>query len=314
MIAYRTGVTCAFPRTEALIRATRDLDRQRISPADGEAAFRTAEAEVRTAEERIGLEVRTHGYLRWQDPFRPFTTLWEGVSAGPLTRFFETNAFYRQPVFTRPPVGGGGGLASWLPDGPRTRAIVPGPFTFASLSAFEYAPAAGRPPVVEVAEALGAELASVRPEPPAEVEFLEPMLAYAPPNGDGADVVEAYRRLAHALPRSRSLVWTYFGDGSRAMPLLRKLPVAGVGVDLFDTTAPRGAPLGERELGIGCLDARTSLPEDVDGVAARIRELEKAWSPTGVALGPSPPLDLLPFDAAVAKLAVLPHLAEALRR
>ena len=307
------GVTGPFPRPEALVQATRDLDRGRIAPADGDAAFARADADVAAVEERLRLDVRTGGYLRWDDLFRPFTRLWEGASPGPLTRFFETNTFYRQPVLTQRPKGGSGRLANWLPSPlPGARAIVPGPYTFSTMAEVAFS-GRGHEPIERIAEAIAAEIRALGADGPAQWQFQEPMLVYAPPADDGESVVRAYRTIAEAAPSTPKIVWTYFGDAARTMPLLARLPVDGVGFDLFETDPGATEPLRNKAIGLGCLDARSTVPESVPDVARLVREVIRIGRPSSVWLGPSPPLDLLPFDAAVRKLEVLPPLREALR-
>ncbi|HTP53892.1 MAG TPA: hypothetical protein VML94_02875, partial [Thermoplasmata archaeon] len=259
MTTYRTGVTGPFPRTEALVQATRDLDRGRISPEAGEAAFVRAEAEVAAVEERLALDARTGGYLRWPDLLRPFTEIWPEVSAGPLTRFFETNSFYRQPIVRSPPQGGRGRLGRWLPKGPNARAILPGPYTFRRLAEVSYAPDMSNAPVAEIAAAMAAELLSLGPNVPPQVQFQEPMLVYDPPSGESAEVVTAYRLLADALPNSEKLVWTYFGDAGPVLRLLGRLPVEVVGFDLFESTLDHAEKLSGHGIGAGVIDSRSTL-------------------------------------------------------
>jgi 5-methyltetrahydropteroyltriglutamate--homocysteine methyltransferase len=311
---YRTTLTGAFPRPEALVQATRDLDRGRIPPEAAEAAFQVAETEVRRVEKDLGLDTVTGGYLRWSDLFRPFTQIWSGVSAGPLTRFFETNTFYRQPVLERPPTPGKGALAGWVPRGKDARAVLPGPFTFAALSDIRYAPKGSASAILDLATALAAEISSLGADRPGHVQFQEPMLAYAPPKGDLAEVVEAYRRLATASVGSVTSVWTYFADAGPVLDQAARLPVDVVGFDLFESTIPQGIRLGSKGIGLGCLDPTTTIAEEPTAVAQLVRAAEAALRPNVVWLGPNPPLDLLPFESAVAKLQLLPRLREALGR
>lgn len=314
MIEYRTGVTGPFPRPEELVQATRDHDRGRIPAEALEAAFVRAEDQVAAVEERLRLDVRTGGYLRWPDLFRPFTELWPGVEAGTLTRFFETNTFYRQPVFRSRPVGGSGKLVRWLPEPGTGRAILPGPYTFGALSDLRYASGPSASPVEEIAAALAAELRALGDRLPRQVQFQEPMLVYQPPRGDAQEVVRAYRLLADAVPTATTIVWTYFGDAAPVLPLLARLPVNVVGFDLFESSVPAGPGLGGKGVGFGCIDSRETLPEQPKEVARLVRAAETALRPSSVWLGPSPPLDLLPFEAAAAKLELLPVLKEELTR
>jgi 5-methyltetrahydropteroyltriglutamate--homocysteine methyltransferase len=309
---YRTTLTGAFPRPEALVQATRDLDRGRIPPERAEAEFASAEAAVARLESELRFDSATGGFLRWPDLFRPFTSLWPGAHVGPLTRFFETNTFYRQPVLDQRPTAGAPGLASWLPHGPQARVILPGPFTFAALADLRYGPDSAADAVVDLASALAGELRSLGPDGPAQVQFQEPMLAYDPKRGGLEGVSRAYQLLAEARPGASLSIWTYFGDGAGVLERTAGLPVDVVGVDLFETRLPSSPARTGRAIGFGCLDPTTTLAEDPDELARLIHEAEGRLRPPTVWLGPTPPFDLLPFDAAVEKVRTLPRLRAAL--
>jgi 5-methyltetrahydropteroyltriglutamate--homocysteine methyltransferase len=313
-VAYRTALTGPFPRPEDLVQTTRDLDRGRTTPAAAEAVFQSAERRVLALETELGLDGVTGGYLRWPDLFRPFTAAWDGVSAGTLTRFFETNTFYRQPVFEAAPRPGKSSLASWLPHGPKSRLVLPGPYTFAYLSDIRYGGGDPSAAMGDIAGALAAELGRFGHSRPAQVQFQEPLLGYAPFGGDVHRLVEAYRPLAEAARGTETSVWTFFGDAGRNLGTLAQLPVDTVGLDLFESVVPSGADLRGKGLGLGVIESRTTIPEDLGEVAGLVRGLVEHLQPPTVWLGPSPPLDLLPFDAAAGKVALLPKLKEALAR
>ena len=92
MKAFAPGI---YPRSEALVQATRDLERGRTSPEA------VAEQEQRDFQELVsvqraaGLSFLSDGMLGWQDLFRPLADAAEGLDARPLTRFLDTNTFYR---------------------------------------------------------------------------------------------------------------------------------------------------------------------------------------------------------------------------
>lgn len=309
-----TTLTGAFPRSEALVQATRDLDRGRTTPAAAEAAFVEAERRVLAVERELGLAGETGGYLRWPDLFRPFTAVWDGASAGTLTRFFETNTFFRQPVLEAPPRPGKSSLASWLPKGPKARLVLPGPYTFAQVADVRYGTREPNEAMRDLGLALAAELRLLGAARPGQIQFQEPLLGYAPYSGDVRALVDAYRPIAEAARGASTAVWTYFGDAGRNLRVLAELPVDVIGLDVFESVLPAGATLGGKGLGAGVLESRTTLPEDLEELVSVLRPLEAALRPPSVWLGPSPPLDLLPFDAAVEKLRLLPKLKEALAR
>src|ERR671931_2822078 len=81
--AFAPGI---YPRSEALVQATRDVDRDL--------------AELVSAQQAAGVDLLADGMLRWQDHFRPLLEAADGLETGALTRFLDTNTFYRAPKAT----------------------------------------------------------------------------------------------------------------------------------------------------------------------------------------------------------------------
>jgi|HubBroStandDraft_1064217.scaffolds.fasta_scaffold04688_2 5-methyltetrahydropteroyltriglutamate--homocysteine methyltransferase len=314
----RTGLTGPFPRSEALVSATRDLDRGRASAEVVEALYLRTEAEVVALEQRLGLDTVTGGYLRWPDLFRPFAETWEGFTVGPLTRWFETNTFYRQPILHAPPGRIPGAISARLPpplraDPEHAGVILPGPYTFAGLLENRSG---------ETDEALVHRLGRLLAEETRELaglgyttfQFTEPLLVDRPPSGASAEaVLAAYRAIQTSIGRGTSLVWTYGGDANPVFPLLDRLPVSGVGVDLAETDWEAIPSSSEpRGLGLGVIDPRTTLGEDPSEVVRIVRTLQQRRRPSTLWLGPGGPLDLVPWEPAARKLEVLPAVRQAL--
>lgn len=83
-----------YPRSEALVRATREFDRKRISEG---ALFSALEKDRQSLEElQEGFLFKTSGLFHWDDLIRPYAELVDNCQIGPLTRFFETNTFWRK--------------------------------------------------------------------------------------------------------------------------------------------------------------------------------------------------------------------------
>jgi 5-methyltetrahydropteroyltriglutamate--homocysteine methyltransferase len=314
----RTGLTGPFPRPEPLIGATRDLDRGRTSAEAVEEVFRSTEQEVVALERRLEFDSVSGGYLRWPDLFRPFAETWEGVAVGPLTRWLETNTFFRQPILLAPPGRTPGAFVARLPPPLRAhpasaRVLLPGPYTFAGVSdnrSGETDEAVihriGRTLADEVRELVGLGFGTFL--------FSDPLLVVRPPEGPRAEaVVAGYSTIHAALGRATSLVWTYGADATPSYPLLDRLPVSAVGVDLSETDVEQLPPGPERTgLGLGVLDPRTTLEEDPAEVARVVRAAHDRRRPSVIWLGPGGPLDLLPWEPATRKLHVLAAVRQAL--
>ena len=315
----RTGLTGPFPRSEALVAATRDLDRGRTSPEAVEELYRTTEEEVLRLEERLTLDHVTGGYLRWADLFRPIAETWTGFTVGPVTRWFETNTFYRQPILHAPPERVAGAVASRLPPGARARGaarakvILPGPYTFTSLLD-NRSGETSEGLVQRLGKLLADEVRELRALGFSTFQFQEPSIVVDPPRGARAEaVVEAYRRIAEGSDGGTTLVWTFFGDAGPAFPTLSRLPVGVVGVDLAETDPESIRAFADRRgLGLGILDPRTTLVEEASEVARIARGIVDRVRPSSLWLGPGAPLDLLPWEPATRKLHLLPAAAQAL--
>jgi len=83
-----------YPRSEVLVKATRDFDRKRISKDVLESALKEDRSSLKNLQK--GFSHFTPGLFHWEDLMRPYTELIENCQAGPLTRFFETNTFWRR--------------------------------------------------------------------------------------------------------------------------------------------------------------------------------------------------------------------------
>src|SRR5438034_8005621 len=127
MKAFVPGV---YPRSERLVQATRDLDRARTSQEAVDEQVERDLAELVSVQQQAGLDLLTDGMLRSQDLFRPLLEASEGLETGALTRFLDTNTFYRAPHATTamPRLGAplGERYVSPLP-GPRL-VTLPSPF------------------------------------------------------------------------------------------------------------------------------------------------------------------------------------------
>jgi len=319
-VIVRTGLTGPFPRSEAVVAATRDLDRGRASAEAVEDLFDRSEREVVALERRLGFDTVTGGYLRWADLFRPFAETWEGFSVGPLTRWFETNTFFRQPILNAPPGRAKGAVAARLPpavraDPGRAGVILPGPYTFAGLlnnrsgeTDEALVHRLGRLLAEEVRELVGAGYATF--------QFTEPLLVDRPPERALAEaVVAAYTSVHAGAGNATTIVWTYGGDAVPAFPLLDRLPVSVVGVDLAETDWEAIPPSSARRgLGLGVVDPRTTLVEEAADVVRIVHALKERRRPSIVWLGPGGPLDLVPWEPATRKLHLLPAARQMLVR
>src|SRR6188474_1340583 len=97
MKAFVPGI---YPRSEALVQATRDLDRGRTTQEAVDEQIARDRDELLSVQQQAGLDLLSDGMLTWQDLFRPILDAADGLEPGALTRFLDTNTFYRAPHAT----------------------------------------------------------------------------------------------------------------------------------------------------------------------------------------------------------------------
>jgi 5-methyltetrahydropteroyltriglutamate--homocysteine methyltransferase len=247
MRAFIPGI---YPRSEALVQATRDLDRGRTTADEVEQQVARDLDQLVRVQEEAGLDLLADGMLTWQDLFRPLVEGAAGLSARPLVRFLDTNTFYRSVLVDAEPKLQRPLSAPDLPTG-RWLATLPSPYSFARAADREVS-----------AEALAAQLLAPQIDVYAEsgcalVVLSEPFLTREP-SGLPA-LLAALAELPRRVPIALQLP---FGDAGPVLPELAEAGLAGIGVDFYAThveAVPEGL---EMALLAGVIDARSSKVED----------------------------------------------------
>jgi 5-methyltetrahydropteroyltriglutamate--homocysteine methyltransferase len=274
------------------VQATRDLDRGRTSEEAVDEQIERDLGDLVAAQQAAGLDLLADGMLRWQDVFRPIVDASDGLETGALTRFLDTNTFYRAPSATTAtpalsqPLNGG--FIAKMP-GPRL-VTLPSPYALAHGTGVEPTTVAASVLKPQI-DALDAEL----------VVLEEPFLARTEPGG--------VRKLSAALEKlaggPRLALWVTFGSADALFEEgLGDLPVDAIGVDFFATRA-NAVPEGfDKTLLAGVLDARSSIPEEAGEIAAFVGQL-RARGVEDIALVPNGDLQYVSQSVAREKLARL---------
>ena len=301
--AYAPGI---YARSEELVQATRDLDRDR---ATAEAVEERREADMRSfldAQREARLDYLSDGLLNWQDIFRPFGEAARGLAAGPLTRFLNTNTFFRAPAVTEEApklVEPLGEPCFSIGELPRNRwvATLPSPHALAASAAGELAPRA-------VAEGvLGPQIRWLAQNGCAMVVLQETALfgdrIDVHPLDDALDVLQSPLPVALQLP---------FGDSGDMLGELLELDIEAIGVDFYATdleALPRPFP---KSLLAGVVDARNSLLEEPEQLAKFGRQLLEELD-GGLHLVPNGDLQFVPEKIAREKVLRLGEVARILK-
>ena len=257
MEAFAPGI---YPRSEALVQATRDLDRGRTTQTAVDEQVERDLEQLVALQQEAGFDLLADGMLRWQDLFRPLVEASEGLEPGPLTRFLDTNTFYRAPV------AAGDALRLRAPLDERYVAPLPKPRLVTLPSPYALAKGTGVAPkalaegVLKPAlEALDAEL----------VVLAEPFVAR-----EEKPDLPALAEALQALGGDQKLVLhVTFGDASTVLGQAEDLPIGGVGVDFYATPLDAVPEGFEKLLLAGVVDVRSSIledPRELAGFAGRL--------------------------------------------
>lgn len=283
--AYAPGI---YPRSDALVQATRDLDRGRTTQDAVERQFERDFRELVTVQERAGLALLSDGLLRWQDHFRQLAERSDGLDARPLTRFLDTNTFFRAVLVQGKPRLRDPVPAPDLPAG-RWLATLPAP------SSLSQAAGGDVPARALAADVLAPQIEAYSQAGCARVVLTDPFLAR------GGDVGEAFAALAE-LPQDVPLVLQLpFGDSEGVLEGLAEAPVRAIGVDFYSTSLESVPENYPKEIMAGVIDARSSALEDPAELRAFVGELLQR-EPAGLSLSVNGDLQFVPEPTAREKI------------
>ncbi len=319
---YATGV---FPRPRRLIGKTRAYERGRINGKELEESFAKATETVINAQVSTGLDYVTDGMLRWQDLLRPFTESLKGIEVGSLARWFNNNTFYRKPIITdhvkrEKDIVKSIMCLEKLPKNISWKAILPAPYTFASLSENQYDKDKTEF-MFEFAGIINKEIRSLTQAGFSYIQLSDPALVYEPlatkSREDELSLVKNVLEMAVKGTSVKICLQTFFGDFSKILPEALDFPVDHLGIDLYETDLEKLKEHSfEKGIALGLIDSRSSLIEKTDeliGVTKEIIESVYRSRMEEVFICPNCDLDFLPWERAEKKIEVVSSVANHLK-
>ena len=303
--AQLTGI---FARSKELIRATRDLDRRRTTFEELEKIRRADVKKIISLQKDF--EFVVDGNLRWQDLLRPFTKA-AGIELGPLTRFFETNTFYRRPIIQDKIKFDPKEIEKYfyldlLPT--NKKIILPGLVTFYGLSENQYYKKGF---MIVLADILSQVVKYLVQQGVKAIQFSEPFLAYRGKqltDKGFAMAKDAYQIIADAKNNAEISLHTYFGDFTAILKVL-KFPVDSITIDLTATDLEKLKFETDKKIGLGCIDSANSLFENPKETIKFVSTLIKKLKLNKFFVCPTCDLDFLPEPVAEKKVAILRKVA-----
>lgn len=294
--AYAPGI---YPRSDALVQATRDLDRGRVTQEVVDEQLERDFRELVAVQEQAGLALLSDGMLAWQDPFRPLAERSDGLDARPLTRFLDTNTFYRavlvdgEPRLQDPVPAPDLPAGSWL-------ATLPSPLAFARATGGEAAPQA------LAANVLAPQIEAYAQAGCALVVLADPFVAR---EGGIQELLFSLGELPQQTPLALQLP---FGDAEPVLAQLAEAPVAAIGVDFYATRVDAVPEEYPKEIMAGVVDSRSSALDSPTEIAGFVEQLAER-KPAGLSLSVNGDLQFVPEPIAREKIARLGRSQTALQ-
>jgi len=206
------------------------------------------------------------------------------VTAMEMTKWFDTNYHYIVPELTadtrfrlasRKPVDE---YLEAREAGIETVPVLIGPVTYLLVGKNHDDPEFDRLSLLPSLLPVYAEvLAALRDAGAQWVQFDEPALVLDRTPAELGTVERAYTELAKAAGGTKLLVQTYFGDTDESFHVLRRLPVAAIGLDLRRGVRNLGQlrrqGLGSKYLAAGVVDGRNVWINDLETSLALLEEL-----------------------------------------
>jgi len=286
--------------------ALNKFDQDKISEEELEKAYGQTIRRVMKEQEEAGVDLITDGQIRWDDLVTPFARNIDGLEIGGLIRFFDNNVYYRRPIVKSK-------LAfkdystveefKFLKQNStkKVKAVMVGPFTFAKLSKDEYYNDIDKFTLV-LAGILKKEAKKLEEVGAECIQIDEPSLCFSP---EKIDLVNRAIKIITNGLKAKAFLYLYFGRIKKLIPKLFDFQVDGIGIDVVSRPENLNSILESsfnKELILGCLDARNTSLEDEEELLKLFERVTQKFSSEKVYISPSCGLEFLPHETALAKL------------
>jgi len=299
--SYTFGI---YPRSEELIEATRKNTENLDSLSQKETE------EYITAQKNANLGFVSDPLLKWDDIFRPFSSL-TSVNLSSLNRIYEMNTFYRILSFDGSDFTDGGNIVQSNLDSslPKNKTVaIPEPFTFAELHTSKKFKKKDDF-IINLAKILRPEIDSLVESGFEVIQLLAPSIAYNKEVDFGL-VSDALKIITDGL-KAKTILHTYFGDVSTKIESLLDLPVSGLGFDI--TTTPTSSiekhSFSDKILTVGIINSFNTAIEKPQECIKQVDEINANTKPKESYVSNNFDLEYVPKEFAMNKISVLGEIA-----
>jgi len=299
--SYTFGI---YPRSEELIEATRKNTENLDSLSQKETD------EYITAQKNANLGFVSDPLLKWDDIFRPFSSL-TSVNLSSLNRIYEMNTFYRILSFDGSDFTDGGNIVKSNLDSslPKNKTVaIPEPFTFAELHTSKKFKKKDDF-IINLAKMLRPEIDSLVESGFEVIQLLAPSIAYNKEVDFGV-ISDALNIITYGL-KAKTILHTYFGDVSTKIESLLDLPVSGLGFDI--TTTPTSSiekhSFSDKILTVGIINSFNTAIEKTQECINQVDEINAKTKPKESYVSNNLDLEYVPKEFAMNKISVLGEIA-----
>ena len=299
-----------YPRNETLIESTRLYDKTLREQ------FNKEKTRLLKIQSKNKFKYITDPLIDWDDNIRPFTDNLKGIEKGPLTRYYENNTFYRQPIITNKITTSGKILKNNIcfdlfSDKSKSKIDILDPFTFYDLSANEFYKSEEEA-INAFADIIKKELNSIKKDIEL-IQFNAPSLARVKEKEQLDIIRKAMVKILKGLDVTTCLnLWG--SDVSDTLETFQDFPVDIIGIDFTTSKIDRFDQIDiNKGLACGLIDAKNTKMEKTSEIIRELKNIKELFKPTSLAVIPSWDFEFIPETFACKKLDIMKQIKEKTR-
>ena len=299
-----------YPRNETLIESTRLYDKTLREQ------FNKEKTRLLRIQSKNKFNYITDPLIDWDDNIRPFTDNLKGIEKGPLTRYYENNTFYRQPIITNKITTSGKILKNNIcfdlfSDKSKSKIDILDPFTFYDLSANEFYKSEEEA-INAFADIIKKELNSIKKDIEL-IQFNAPSLARVKEKEQLDIIRKAMVKILKGLDVTTCLnLWG--SDVSDTLETFQDFPVDIIGIDFTTSKIDKFDQIDiNKGLACGLIDAKNTKMEKTSEIIRELKNIKELFKPTSLAVIPSWDFEFIPETFACKKLDIMKQIKEKTR-
>lgn len=300
-------VTGIYPRNKSLIESTRIYDKNLKEQ------FKKEKIKLLRLQNENKFDYISDPLIDWDDNIRPFTDNLKGIESGALTRYYENNTFYRQPIIINKISTSGKILKDNLcfnlfSKKSKIKLDILDPFTFYDLSSNEFYKSENEV-INAYADIIKKELNSIKRNVKL-IQFNAPSLARVKEKDQLDSIKKAMEKITKELDVKTCLnLWG--SDISNTFEEFQEFPVDIIGIDFTSSKIDRFDKTDiKKGLACGLIDAKNTKMEKTSGVIRELKNIKELFNPQSLAIIPSWDFEFIPESFAIKKMNIMKQIKE----